>query len=60
MPVQASCQGPCLPGALKIQQQLVDLVTRDWTCDVLQVLRSEGSPPTAQCAALCVELAAWL
>lgn len=66
MPVQASCQGPCLPGALKIQQglgyqkQLVDLVTGDWTCAVLQVLRGEGSPPTAQRAALGAELAAWL
>lgn len=66
MPVQWSCQGPCRPGALKIQQglgyqkQLVDLVTGDWICAVLQVLRGEGILPTAQRAALCAELAAWL
>lgn len=64
MPVQAPCQRPCLPGALKIhqglgyQKQLVDLVTAGWSRRL--VPRGEGSPPTAPRAALCAELAAWL
>jgi hypothetical protein len=61
MPVQASCQGSCLPGAWNIelglgsQKQLAELVTKDWTC---AVLRGEESPVNAHPASLSVELAA--
>lgn len=62
MPVQAFCQGSCLPGAWNIeelrlgsQKQLVELVTKDWT---RAVLRGEESPGSAHPAALSVEVAA--